>query len=168
MIEAKPEIRDAVDALYGVASSLKRGEILTHEAIGETIGLQPYEGRWALIVARVRNRLESVDGIATWPVNGVGFELLTPARQLEIPRYRLKRAIKQVRKSKRSVSALPEKGLSFSQRRIREAILERLPDAERNLRAEFRVMAQLTKPSPTVARPQVPVNQVAARPRTNT
>lgn len=156
MFETSREISEAVDALYELTMTLDRGDILMHTQIVEVLGLMPHQGRWGHIVGKVRRRLLDGRGIATWFVKGVGYELLTKARQLELPTWRTKKAIRQFRKSRVSIQRLPEGELSLHQRRFRSMMLERLGEAERAARHELREQSQILRPIPVLPRRALP------------
>lgn len=152
MLAEKPEVRDAVDAVYALTVNLNRGDILTHGAIEGVLGLRPHEGSWDHVVNRARRRLERERGISTLPAITVGYELCTTARQLEIPAIRTRRGIRQLRRARNSVNALPEKGLTMNQRRSRIFMIERLKDTERTLRTELKGQQEQLRPTPTIPR----------------
>lgn len=156
MIDAKDEISKATDAIYELMNSLDRGDVVTHEAIEGILGVRPHQGQWDHVVGKARRRLERERGIATWPEQGVGYKLLTRAEQLELPGWRLKRGIRQVRRGRHSLEALPEKGLTDHQRRFRQLTIERLSETERKSHQELRAQATLLKPSHVHPRPMLP------------
>lgn len=147
MFDEKPEITEAVDHVYSFMATLRRGDILTHEQVAGLIGGRPHEGSWDHIVGRARKRLEAENGIATWYVYGVGYRLLTRAEQLELPQWRLRKGIRQIRKARKSLTALPEAGLTVNQRRVRAAMLERLAETELANRRELAGQTRLTRPN---------------------
>jgi hypothetical protein len=149
MIESKAEITEMVERLYAACGTLDRGETLTHEEIRGATGLEPYEGSWQHVVGRTRRKLERERGIATWPEKGVGYRLLTKDEQAaDLPRWRLKRAIRQANRGRKSVAALPDAGLSAHQRRVKAAQLDAMAAAGRELRAQARVQSILARRSP--------------------
>lgn len=152
MFDQKPDIAHAVDAVHALTTSLGRGQVLTHEMIQQTINLYPHEGAWDHIVNKVRRMLQDERGIATWPVIGVGYRLLTQSEQLLVPEWRMKRGLRQVRRGRKSLAALPETGLSVNQRRARVFMLDRLADTERSLRREIKGQQEQTRPTPTIPR----------------
>ena len=157
MFETKEEITGAVDAIYAIAQTLERGQILTHEAIRSVLGTEPHVGSWDHIVNRVRKRIQDERGIATWPENTVGYKLLTTVEQLDVPVLRLKRAARQARRGRKSVEALPEKSLTMHQRRVRLFMVERAKVGESAIRREIRDMTTEVKPTATLPRKPVPV-----------
>jgi hypothetical protein len=161
MFESKKEIVKAIEAVYAVTERLKRGDILTHEQIGKVLGLQPHEGRWDHIVGRVRRRLEVERGIATWPAHNEGYELLTVARQLELPSWRMRRVMRHLRKSRRSTEALPTKGLTNHQARLRLFMLDGVKGAQRDMRRSARALHQHLKPTGTMPRRPVLAGKAA-------
>ena len=152
MISEKQVITDSVDAVYALMGDLNRGDILTHEAIQSVLGVAPHQGSWDHVVNRARRRLERERGISTWPAPTIGYELCTTARQLEIPAIRTRRGMRQIRRARRSVNALPEKGLTVNQRRARIFMIERLKDTERTLRRELKGQQEQIRPTPTIPR----------------
>jgi hypothetical protein len=156
MFDAVNEIIKFIDTLYGIAEGLDRGQILTHEQIREVLGVAPHEGRWDYIMSGVRRRIERERGIATWPVVNVGYELLTNEKQLELPRWRFKRGIRQIRRGRKSLEALPEDGLTVNQRRVRHLMIEYITEAEQTVKERSRAHESLLKPSFTQPRQPVP------------
>jgi hypothetical protein len=156
MFEATPEIDKQVADLYEVAKSLHRGDILAHDMIEAVLKVKPHEGRWDHVVNRVRRRLEKPPrGIATWPVNGVGYKLLTQDEQLKfLPKKRLLKMSRQERRARRSVEALDDKHLSSHQRRLKLAQLDHLKAAGRSVRSRIRAMAALGRKTETHPRPE--------------
>ena len=154
MFESNRQITEAIEALYEVTASLNRGDVLEHGQIREVLGLEPHEGRWDHIVNRVRRRLENERGIATWPKNTVGYELLTKERQLELPSWRTLKGMRQIRRGRKSLIALPEKGLSLHQRRARQFRIDAMKDTERAMRRSLKAQQEQLQPSPTLPRRQ--------------
>jgi len=130
MFEVNPEVAEAVEAVYLLASTLGRGDVLAHSAISKELGLGPHEGYWGRVVSKVRRRLQEERGIATWPVPMVGYRLLTREEQLQLPEWRMRRGLRQVRRGRGSLLALPEKGLTLHQRRSRMFMLDRMKETE--------------------------------------
>jgi hypothetical protein len=116
-------------------------------------------------LAHVRRRLERERGISTWPDPTVGYKLCTTAEQLRIPVLRARRAIRQVRRGRRSVEALPEKSLTVNQRRARAFLAERSRESELSLRRDARQLEKQARPTPVQPRRRVSAGDsaVAAR-----
>lgn len=155
MFESNEDIGNAVETIYKLSETLRRGDVLSHEQIQNVLGVRPHEGQWGQVMNRVRRRLERDRGIATWPVKNVGYELLTAARQLELPVWRLRKGRRQATRARKSVEALPEKGLTLNQRRARLFAIERTREAERSIRREIRSQSEELKPSQTLPRRRV-------------
>jgi hypothetical protein len=153
MFESRAEIAAAVDAVYAILDTLQRGDVLRHDQVREAIGLRPHEGSWDHIVYRAFDLLRENKGIAFWHVRTVGYELLTPARTLEvIPLKRVKKAYRQLRRVERDVEALPERELTLQQRRLRLFELDRVKERKVELRREHRALALLIRPTATLPR----------------
>lgn len=152
MFETSEEVTAAVDAVYALTVHMGRGQILTHAEIGRVLGLNPHEGRWGHVMRKVRRRLEEERGISTWPETTVGYRLCTPAEQLELPGRRLRRAMRQAKRGRKSVEALPDKSLSLHQRRLKAFMIERSRETERSLRRDVRDLTQEVKPTVTLPR----------------
>jgi hypothetical protein len=156
MFERKDEIQQAIDAVYEVLVKLKRGDILTHVQIGEVLGVRPHEYPWDHVVYGAFDRLLTEKGIAYWHVRTVGYELLTPQRTLEIiPQKRTMKAYRQFRKIRRSVEALPEKGLSLHQRRFRHFAIDQANAGMSAARRAKRDLMRQLRPTSTLPRPPV-------------
>jgi hypothetical protein len=141
-------IAASVEAVYALTLGLNRGQILTHEDIAGVLNLAPHEGSWDHVVNKVRRRLERERGISTWPDPTVGYKLCTTAEQLLIPVLRARRAIRQVRRGRRSVEALPEKSLTVNQRRARAFLAERSRESEWSLRRDARQLEKQARKLP--------------------
>lgn len=157
MFDAKEEIGEAVEAVYALTADLARGDVLTHAAVRAVLGVDPHTGPWGHVMRKVRRRLERDRGVATWPETTVGYKLLTAAEQLELPARRARRGLRQVRRGRASVDALPEKSLTLHQRRVRAFLSERGKEAERALRREIRAAGEALRPTPTLPRRPAPV-----------
>jgi hypothetical protein len=64
--------------------------------------------------------------------------------------------LRQVRRGRKSLNALPEKGLTTNQRRARIFMLDRLKDTEQAIRRSIRDQRQV-RPTPTIPRRPVTV-----------
>lgn len=153
MFQPNEEIRGLIDALYDRCESLDRGDILTHETIREVLGCEPHTGHWQYCVDVTRRRLQDQRGIATLPETTVGYKLLTTQETLEVlPRHRTLKARRQHRRARRSLEALPEKGLSTNQRRARMLLIEMARRAEAAARAELKEQAEGIRATPVPPR----------------
>lgn len=152
MYEEKPEITEAVDTVYALTIALKRGEMLTHSAVREVLGIVPHEGPWDHIIRKVGRRLQKERGIAFWPNIRDGCKLCTVAEQLTLPIERAKRGLRQVRKGRKSVEALPDTSLSIQQRRAKAFLAERARETERAMRRDMKAQRQQIKPTQTLPR----------------
>jgi hypothetical protein len=146
------EVTRKVDAVYALLAGLSRGQVLGHEAIQEVLGVPPHTGSWSWVMRKARRRLEDEKGVAVWPDYTVGYRLCTVAEQLQLPGRRLRRAVRQVRRGRRSVEALPFRGLTPHQRRSQLFLAERSLDVERSLQRELRTQAESLRSTPTVPR----------------
>lgn len=139
-----------VDALVALCGPLDRGDLLTREAIRGVVGIEPNMAHWKHCVGRARRQVERERGIATWPVVGHGFRLLTADEQIDLlPRLRRRKALRQIRRSRRSVAALPIDGLSLHQQLTRAVQLSSLAQTERVIEAEARTAEVMARPTPT-------------------
>lgn len=153
VFERKREIDDAVDAVYALLERLNRGDVLKHERIRDIIGLEPHEGSWKQIMHRVRRRLLKRKGITLWPIPGVGYELLTVARTLEIVlATRMKKACRQFQYASVEVGAIPEKSMTQHQRHIRQAQLDHARDDIKAQRRNRQALALQLQPTATLPR----------------
>lgn len=149
MFESNEQIGGWVEAIYAICRDLNRGDVLTHAMVKGILDCEPHTGPWGHVVRKVRRRLQDERGIATWPEREVGYKLCTASEQLALPAERLRRGIRQVRRGRRSVEALPTRGLTMHQRMSQAFAAERSRDAERAMRAELR---QLTREAAPAAR----------------
>jgi hypothetical protein len=153
MFEAKEYLSELVDRLYALCQPLKRGEVLPHSQIEAVLGVPPHQGHWQHCMNRLRRRMEDERGITLWPEITHGYKLLLPHEQLQVPVIRTRRALRQVAKGERSLEALPEKGLTAHQRRVRALRLGHAADMQKELRAKVRTMELLARPAATQPRP---------------
>jgi hypothetical protein len=157
MFEEKEDVAQAVEALYSVVAKLNRGDILGHDVIASILGLSPHEGRWDHVVGKVRKRLLKERKIETWPEHEVGYKLLTVQEQLEyVPLERSRRAIRQVRKGRKPLDALPASSLTVNQRKLREMLSSGMMSTEKAMRRELRKQGSLISPTPVIPRRRVP------------
>jgi hypothetical protein len=157
MFEQVEEIRLGVDAVFELAAPLDRGDTLTHESIREVLGLEPHEGRWDRIVHRALGRLLRERGIACLAEITVGYRLLTQGEQLNESERRMRRANRQLRRGRASVTLLPVKGLTVHQRRIRTSRIDLLKASEHQLNQSLRDHAEHLRATPVMPRRQVQV-----------
>lgn len=157
MFRRNPKLASMINRVYALTRDLDRGDTLTHEAIRKVLGVPPNVHPWGYVLDRVRRRLLEERGIATWPVPTVGYRLETVGGQLEIPTRRMRRAIRQVRRSLDVAEALPEEDLSVHQRQVRTLMVGRLLDAEGQARDSLRAQSRLLSPTPAQPRTPMPV-----------
>jgi hypothetical protein len=139
MFERNEAIVAMVEKLWLLARPLDRGDVLTHDAIQGALGVGPHEGSWDHVVGKLRARLRKERGIATWPEVGVGYRLCTKEEQLDmIPEERAKKARRQFRRAEADVRALPVKGLSQHQKRLRAEQLKCLKAAREESASQAR------------------------------
>jgi hypothetical protein len=153
--EADPEIAGQIEAVYALTSDLGRGQILLHSEIEAVLNTPPHTGRWGHVVRKVRKRLEEERGIATWPDRLVGYRLCSVEEQLhDLPRRRLRRALRQSKRGRLSADAIPGKSLSAAQKRSRIFVVDQTREMERALRKSIRVQTALL--TPRTAAPRAP------------
>ena len=153
MFEQREDLQQMVEALVGLSEPLKRGDLLTREAIQSVLLVEPNTAHWGHCVRRARRRIEHDRGIATWPVVGFGFRLLTENETLTmLPRKRRMKAIRQMRRSWASVAALPLQGLSQHQMIARAAQLASLKKTQDAIAEEMRVSEVMARSSETLPR----------------
>jgi hypothetical protein len=150
-----------LDRLVELCRPIAPGGYLTHEAIEEVLGVPRHAGPWQHFVTLLRRRLEDERGVSIWCERLVGYELLKPERQLLVPQWRGKRAMRQLRKGIRAVDKLPATGLTAHQKRVRSMRLEKARDAAKALRRHLRELAVISKPSETMPRPRARTAGVA-------
>lgn len=165
MFEANEEIEEAAKVVYGLMAHLRRGDTLTHEAIGAAIGLPPDDtppalcverSRYDRIVWKARKRLQRDRGIACWFVEGVGYKLLTPAEQIESALWHTEKAMRSAHRGRKNVDDTPDKLLSPHLRRMKAFVGERTADARRQLLRTTRIVREQLRPTPTVPRRPLP------------
>lgn len=138
MFERDEQIQRLIGEVYALTVDLKRGEILTHEAIKAVLRVAPHEGSWDHVVNTVRRRLERERGIATWHEVLVGYKLLTDVEQIQVGSWRTRKALRQIRRGMRSVDALPEAGLTLNKRKAKAVAYHSLRDQAREIRRSIK------------------------------
>jgi hypothetical protein len=146
MFERNEVLTPLVERLCAVFQSRRRGDIVEHSVIRDILQCEPHTGHWQQCMNRVRRWVEDELSITVWPEVGVGYRLLTQAEQLQVPVIRTRRALRQVARGERSLEALPEKGLTAHQRRVRALRLGHSADLKRELRSKARTMELLARP----------------------
>lgn len=149
-------IRRMVDSVYTLTEMLERGQYLTFEAVGLVLDLRPHEGSWDHVMRKVARRLERERGIAFWPNFRDGYKLCTTAEQLTLPSERAQRGLRQIKRGRKSVEALPENSLSHHQRRLRAFLADNARAQERSIRRDLKSMREQIKPTaPLPRRPSI-------------
>ncbi len=152
--EASEVVSQAVDAVYALTMDLDRGQMLTHAAIREVIGLEPHVGMWDHVVRKALKRLLKERGIACWPNIRDGYELCTVQRQLELPVEWTRRGLRRVKAGRVATEQLPDAALTLHQRRLKAFRADQSRASERELRrklASMRRHAQPLHPRPNLA-----------------
>ena len=147
MFEASEGITRAVDAVYALTLSLKRGEILRHGSIRGVLGMAPHVGCWDHVVRRVVDRVLDARGIQMWPEHTVGYKMMTVQEQLDVPRRRMKRAVRQMVKGRISQEKFLDADLTDYQQMVRSRNVEALSDAEVEMRRRVREHRIMSKPT---------------------
>lgn len=157
MFEESEQIAEMVEGVYSLLTELQRGEVLLHEPIEDVVGCARNTEHYQHVVDRARDRLQEKDGIATWPEKPIGYKLLTTHEQLwDLPNWRRRKARSQYRRARKSIVALPTKGLSLHDRRVRLAEIDKLALAKREVDREIRSHNPTTlayQPSPRIPKP---------------
>jgi hypothetical protein len=166
MFEKNEGLERDAEIVYGLLRDLKRGDILTHEAIGGALNYLPKEtppttcrerGRYDQVVWKARHRLQREHGIACWTEEGVGYKLLTPAEQIESGLWHNEKAMRSAGRAKRNVADLPDKLLSNHLRRLKQMVADRAAHTRRELVSATRMMRLQLRPGRGVPRrPQPP------------
>lgn len=152
MFESKTQIQQQIASVYSLTENLDRGDVLTHEAIGQVLGVAPHEGSWDYVVGRVRRRLEDERKIATWHSILLGYRLLTTSEQIHVGEWRNRKAARQIRRGLRSVAALPEDDLTLNQCKAKAVMMQSLQDEQHSIRKNLRVQVALMHLRPVTPR----------------
>lgn len=154
MFEADERTASMCERLWLACEPLGQGDVLTHEVVRSILGCERHTEHWPHCVGKVRKRLEKERGIATWPEHAVGYRLLTDSETLEfLPYKRAMKALRQYRKVRRSVEALPDASLTEYQRRHRLFVIEQAREAERSIRRDLKEQEAVIRPTPVLPRP---------------
>jgi hypothetical protein len=146
MFETDERVQRMIDEVYNLTLDLQRGDLLTHDAIRNVLGIEPHQGSWDHVVGRARRRLERERGIATWYDLTLGYRLLTKNEQIMVGQKRTAKAQRQLLRGARSVEALPEGECSDNQRRARFLALASIQAARKAIRKERRNQEKLFRP----------------------
>lgn len=156
MFERSEDIAELVNRVYAALDRLDRGDTLPRPEIASLTGLEPNRGRWQTVLDAARERLLKDRGIGTRCDRLVGVRLLTiDQQQTWLPEWRLKRAGRQIRRAEVAVAALPDRGLSLHQQRMKAFALEQLDKARRETRQHVRELAAINARVETL--PRVPL-----------
>lgn len=161
MFEAKEEITRMVGRLIKVAEPLKRGDVIGHEAIVEILGCQPHTEHWQLCIGKLKRHMERVRGISIWSEPTVGYKLCTIQEQIEIGHTRKVWARRHLKKGIRSVEAVPTKGLTLHQQKLRAMHSESLKRNHRELTSAIHSKLPTERRTETLPRYSKPANTVA-------
>lgn len=153
MFERSAECEAAITAIIEAAETLKRGDVLTHRMITLATGIRPYEGRWSHVVRSSLARIERDRGIACVAVINVGYRLLTRREQItEEPQRRTIRAIRQLRRGRRSVERVPIRGLPIHLQRIQSSNLALITQSQHDVARRLREHQSIERSTPTIER----------------
>lgn len=153
MFERDEAIQRKIDEVYQLTVNLDRGDVLTHTAISEVLGLQPHEGSWGHIVNRVRRRLRDLREIECWPDETVGYRLLTISEQLrDLPIWRARKMQRQNRMRLRAVEAISDSNLSFHERKAKVSQVTIIRESARAMRREAKEQQALLSLRPMTPR----------------
>ena len=125
--EINPERQEIICRLYDECESLDRGQLMSHEMIEQVTGIMRQDkgmltkkmlpnSEYYGIVREVCKLIERRRNISTWMEMSEGWYLLTKAQQFNLPKRRAEKALRQTTKAERSILALMNDKLTFSQR----------------------------------------------------
>lgn len=118
MKERIDEITAAVDALTALSAKYDRGECIPWDEI-ETASGPRKENRSRHIIQKWRKRMMREREIVTFCAASVGVRLLTHKEvATEVPRYRQRRAYRQIRRGMRETRMVDVERLSLSERKM--------------------------------------------------
>ena len=125
--EINPQRQEVILKLYEECESLDRGDLISHEMIERITGIARQDrgmitkkmlpnSEYYGIVKVVCNMIECKRNISTWMEMSEGWYLLTKTQQFDLPRRRARKALRQTNKAHKSIVALMNDKLTFSQR----------------------------------------------------
>lgn len=159
MYDKKPENEKAIEGAWLAVADRERGELVSHDDLCRAFGSPTLytDGpqRYYALVDGLKKRLEEERGISLVSVPMVGYALATAKEQLGLARFRATQAARRLRKGARHAGSLPDGDCSFTELRAKQAIEERLSQAERSMRGEAQRLAFLMRPReqrPRIAR----------------
>lgn len=151
MKERIEEITAAVESLTALSAKYDRGECIPWTEIEEISGPRK-ENRSRHIIIKWRKRLRREREIVTFCAASVGVRLLTHKEVAnEVPRYRQKRAYRQIRRAMSETRLVDVERLSMAERKMLVAQREHM--AQQRL-ALHRSQKQLAKGSVTESNPR--------------
>lgn len=143
----------AVDAAYKVLDQYGRGDVVPHSELSAAVGHVWPSPEYFRLVRAARDRYRDTAGVWSREVPGLGFRLLTVEESLTTEQsHRARRAKRQVKIASKVADSIPEREMSFHQRKLREAVLESTRQAARKIAEEQRHMAWLARPTPSKPR----------------
>jgi hypothetical protein len=148
MFNVSEEVKAKVEAALSVLREYKRGDRVPHEELEKATGLNRDCGTdYYRIVMKARKRLRDEDGIWSCYEQSEGFHLYTERETLtEEPKFRSKKARRQMRYVVKAATAIPTNSLSFTQRRLQEAVVDSAKEMARKLSAKAEVAEQASQP----------------------
>lgn len=106
-----PEVEKLIEAIQ-----LEEGMIVQHASIEAAIGVEHHESRYRTIVNAWRKRLIRERGVDLHPALGLGYEVLTSARRLEIAVAKLKGSTRKDRAALHLLGRIDQERLTDEQK----------------------------------------------------
>lgn len=155
MFKKSEELRRAVDAVVEFAKKIERSGTLLTKDIERVGDCQAYHGRWNAMIRKVRNRILRERGIALRPIINLGYRFCEHEEQVRYcARMRQKRAIRQINRGSREVSAVDSSALSLHYQRLRALSMNSMQEEARTIRKGMRLSEDHNRPTETI--PQRP------------
>lgn len=134
-----PRVTAGIDSLQSAFGVLAKGCTIAWEDMERVLDMTRDSHLFRYTVKKWRRNLLRDRGIATWPEYTVGLRLLTDSEQVTIPaRARQRRAVRQIRRAIREVSAADDSQLTMHMRLSKRAHLEAMAIHERMIESTAR------------------------------
>jgi hypothetical protein len=130
----KDKYRKQVELLWNQFGLRDRGAIVTWSEIYQAIDIKPYETGWHSIIRRFRRKLFVERDIVTYCKTAIGIRLLTDEEAAgEVPKYRHRKAYRQMNRGCKEASAVNVSHLNDHQSKVFAMQRTHLRDQRRKL-----------------------------------
>jgi len=153
MFEQNALINKAVEDVLSATATYQRGDTISMESLEKWARMRRYRGDWNHFIVRLKRAFQDTRGITLWcKKQTAGYKLLSVDEQINYePMKRRRKAMKQLRLSKRSLNALPVGEMDDTQRILHQFATRHQQTGLDNLRRLEKLASQ------AIDIPRVPV-----------